>query len=218
MQDPIRRTVITRGIQGEPSIELHPPRFRYFLLTDEPTHRMVHGDKDFYFTTSYISTTSALHRDLAAKFNRTEEHRIWQVALGTEPTGTNYPSGALSHSEARIIDPGDKLIGDVISASDAFIVEFKENGRWITENADMVNTNDIIIEDHAPLPLFNQDNDFFGRISGSSSTSFSRSTLTVNGLTSSSSISSSSTLIKSTAITARAKASIKPGTLGLGNL
>jgi hypothetical protein len=180
---------------------------------------MVHGDKDFYFTTSYISTTSALYRDLAAKFNRTEEHRIWQVTLSTEPTGTNYPSGALSHSEARIIDPGDKLIGDVISASDAFVVEFKENGRWVTENTDMDNTNDTItLEDHAPLPLFNQDNDFFGRMSGSSSTSFGRSTFTVNGLTSSSSISSSSTLIKSTAITARPKPSIKPGTLGLGNL
>lgn len=218
-QDPIKRRVITRGIQGEPSIELHPPRFRYFLLTDEPTHRMVHGDKDFYFTTSYISTTSALYRDLAAKFNRTEEHRIWQVTLSTEPTGTNYPSGALSHSEARIIDPGDKLIGDVISASDAFVVEFKENGRWVTENTDMDNTNDTItLEDHAPLPLFNQDNDFFGRMSGSSSTSFGRSTFTVNGLTSASSISSSSTLIKSTAITARPKPSIKPGTLGLGNL
>ena len=180
---------------------------------------MVHGDKEFYFTTSYISTTSALHRDLAAKFSRTEEHRIWQVTLGTEPTGTNYPSGALSHSEARVVDPGDKLIGDVISATDAFVVEFKENGRWITDNADMVNTNDtIIVEDQAPLPLFNQDNNFFGRMGGSSSTSFGRSTLTVNGLTSSSSISSSSALIKSTAITTRPKTAIKPGTLGLGNL
>ncbi len=180
---------------------------------------MVHGDKEFYFTTSYVSTTSALHRDLAAKFNRTEEHRIWQVTLGTEPTGTNYPSGALSLSEARVIDPGDKLIGDVISASDAFVVEFKENGRWTTDNADMVDTNDpIILEDQAPLPLFNQDNDFFSRMSGSSSTSLGRSPLTMNGLTSSSSISSSSALIKSTAITARPKASIKPGTLGLGNL
>ncbi|KAF8273104.1 hypothetical protein EI94DRAFT_1769417 [Lactarius quietus] len=189
-QDPIKRRVITRGIQAESSIELHPPRFRYFLLTDEPANRMVHGDKEFYFTTSYISTTSALHRDLSAKFNRTEEHRIWQVTLGTEPTGTNYPSGALSHSEARIIDPGDKLIGDVISASDAFVVEFKENGS-------------------CSPPLFDQDNDFFSRVGGSSSTSFSRSTFTVNG---------SSALTKSTAITTRPKTSIKPGTLGLGNL
>ena len=181
---------------------------------------MVHGDKELYFTTSFISTTSALHRDLAAKFNRTEEHRIWQVTLGTEPTGTNYPSGALSRSEARVIEPGDKLIGDVISASDAFVVEFRENGRWITDNTDTVdvNTDAIIIEDHAPLPLFSQDNDFFSRMSGSSSTSFGRSAFTMNGFTSSSSISSSSALIKSTAITARPKASIKPGTLGLGNL
>ncbi|KAH9167465.1 hypothetical protein EDB89DRAFT_1997415 [Lactarius sanguifluus] len=218
-QDPIKRRVITRGIQGEPSIELHPPRFRYFLLTDEPANRMVHGDKVFYFTTSYVSTTNTLHRDLAAKFNRTEEHRIWQVTLGTEPTGTNYPSGALSSSEARVIDPGDKLIGDVISASDAFVVEFKENGKWITDNVDMVDTNDtIILEDQAPLPLFNQENNFFGRLSGSSSTSLGRSPLTISGLASSSSISGSSTFIKSTPITARPKASIKPGTLGLGNL
>ncbi|KAH9074760.1 hypothetical protein EDB83DRAFT_2353143 [Lactarius deliciosus] len=218
-QDPIKRRVITRGIQGEPSIELHPPRFRYFLLTDEPANRMVHGDKVFYFTTSSVSTTNALHRDLAAKFNRTEEHRIWQMTLGTEPTGTNYPSGALSSSEARVIDPGDKLIGDVIGASDAFVVEFKENGKWITDNVDMVDTNDtIILEDQAPLPLFNQENNFFGRLTGSSSTSLGRSPLTINGLASSSNISGSSTLIKSTAITARPKASIKPGTLGLGNL
>jgi hypothetical protein len=63
----------------------------------------------------------------------TEEHRIWQITLNNEPTGTNYPSGALTPSEARIIEPGDKLIGDVISASDAFIVEFKENNRWIAD-------------------------------------------------------------------------------------
>ena len=217
-QDTIKRRVITRGIQGEPSIELHPPRFRYFLLTDEPANRMVHGDKEFYFTTSYVSTTSALHRDLAAKFNRTEEHRIWQVTLANEPTGTNYPSGALSPSDARIIDPGDKLIGDVISATDAFVVEFKENGRWTTDNADMVDTNDTITLEDRTSPLFNQENDFFSRMSGSSSTSFGRSTLTTNGLTSPSNIPSSSAFMKSTTMTTRPKASIKPGTLGLGNL
>jgi ubiquitin carboxyl-terminal hydrolase 4/11 len=218
-QDPIKRKVITRGIQGEPSIELYPPRFRYFLLTDEPANRMVHGDKEFYITTSSVSTTNALHHDLAAEFDRTEDHRIWQITLGSEPKGTNYPSGALALSEARIIDPGDKLIGDVISASDAFIVEFKENGRWITDTTDTVDTNDTgTVEDRAPLPLFSQGTDFFSRMSGSSSASISRPTLTINGLTSSSGLSSTSTLNKSTAIAPRPKSSIKPGTLGLGNL
>jgi len=215
-QSPITRKVITRGIQGEPSIELHPPRFRYFLLTDEPANRMVHGDKEFYFTTSYVSTTSALHRDLAAKFHRTEEHRIWQITLNNEPKGTNYPSGALARSEARLIAPGDKLIGDVISASDAFIVEFKENGRWITDTNETNGTGTV--EDRGSLPLFNQGTDFFSRMGGSSSTSVGRSTLTINGLTSPSGLSSTSSLSKSTTITTRPRASIKPGTLGLGNL
>jgi ubiquitin carboxyl-terminal hydrolase 4/11 len=218
-QDPIKRKVITRGIQGEPSIEMYPPRFRYFLLTDEPANRMVHGDKEFYITTSSVSTTNALHHDLAAEFDRNEDHRIWQITLGNEPKGTNYPSGALALSEARIVDPGDKLIGDVISASDAFIVEFKENGRWITDTADTVDTNDTVtVEDGAPLPLFSQGTDFFSRMSGSSSASISRPTLTINGLTSSSGLSSTSTLSKSTAIAPRPKTLIKPGTLGLGNL
>ncbi|KAI0289608.1 hypothetical protein BC826DRAFT_914263 [Russula brevipes] len=220
-QSPIKRKVIVRGIQGEPSIELHPPRFRYFLLTDEPANRMVHGDKELYFTTSCVSTTSALHRDLAAKFHRPDEHRIWQITLGSEPAGTNYPSGALALSEARVVDPGDKLIGDVISASDAFIIEFKENGRWIADPTDSVDTNDTgMIEDRTPLPLFSQGNDFFSRMGGSSSssTSLGRSTLTVNGLTSPSSISSTSSLNKPTTIATRPRASIKPGTLGLGNL
>jgi hypothetical protein len=180
---------------------------------------MVHGGREFYITTSSVSTTSALHRDLAAKFGRSEEHRIWQITLGSEPVGTNYPSGALALSEARIVDPGDKLIGDVISASDAFIVEFKESGRWIADTTDTNDTNDTgMIEDRAPVPLFSQGTDFFSRISGSSSTSIGRSTLTINGLTSPSSISSTSTLSKSTAIATRPKTSIKPGTLGLGNL
>lgn len=218
-QGPIKRKVITRGIQGELSIELHPPRFRYFLLTDEPANRMVHGDKEFSITTSYVSTTNALHRDLAAKFDRSEEHRIWQITLGNEPIGTNYPSGALLLSEARVVEPGDKLIGDVISASDAFIVEFKENGRWIADITDTVDTNDTgTVDDRAPLPLFNQGSDFFSRMGGSSSTSIGRSTLTINGLTSPSSLSSTSTLSKSTGIANRPKTSIKPGTLGLSNL
>jgi ubiquitin carboxyl-terminal hydrolase 4/11/15 len=216
-QSPIKRKVIARGIQREPSIELHPPRFRYFLLTDEPANRMVHGDKELYFTTSYVSTTSALHRDLADKFHRTEEHRIWQITLSNEPTGTNYPSGALSLSEARLNEPGNKLIGDVISASDAFIVEFKENGKWVTDTT--TDTNETgTVEDRAPLPLFSQGGDFFSRMGGSSSTSFGRSTLTINGLTSPSGLSSTSSLSKSTTIAARPRASIKPGTLGLGNL
>jgi len=219
-QPPIKRKVITRGIQGEPSIELHPPRFRYFLLTDEPAHRMIYGDKDSYFTTSYVSTTSSLHRDLAAKFNRTEEYRIWQITLNNQPTGTNYPSGALNLSEARVIEPGDKLIGDVISASDAFIVEFKENGRWIVSTTGKNNTNEAgTTEDRAPLPLFSQDTDFFGRMGGSSSsTSRGRTTLTTNGLTSPSSASSTSSLNKATTLATRPRPSIRPGTLGLGNL
>jgi ubiquitin carboxyl-terminal hydrolase 4/11/15 len=181
---------------------------------------MVHGDQEFYFTTSYVSTTSALHRDLAARFNRIEEHRIWQISLNNnEPTGTNYPSGALVPSEARIVEPSDKLIGDVISASDAFIVEFKESGRWIADTTDNNGTNETgAAEDQAPLPLFSQGTDFFSRMSGSSNTSLGRTTLTINGLTSPSGASSTSTLNKSTAITTRPRASIKPGTLGLGNL
>lgn len=217
-QSPIKRKVITRGIQGEPSIELHPPRFRYFLLTDEPANRMVHGEKSFYFTTSSVSTTSALHRDLAAQFNRAEEHRIWQITLGNEPSGSNYPSGALSLSESRIVEPSDKLIGDVISASDAFIVEFKENGRWITDTTDTIDTSGTsTVEDRAPLPLFSQGSDFFSRMGGSSSSTLGRS-ITINGLTSSSGASSTSSLNKSTTIATRPRASIKPGTLGLGNL
>jgi hypothetical protein len=181
---------------------------------------MVHGDREFYITTSSVSTISTLHRDLAAKFGRMEEHRIWQITLSNEPTGTNYPSGALASSEARIIDPGDKLIGDVISASDAFIVEFKENGKWIADTTDTSDTTDAgTDEDRAPLPLFSQGTDFFSRINGSSSsTSIGRSTLTINGLTSPSGMSSTSTLNKSIAIASRPKTSIKPGTLGLGNL
>jgi hypothetical protein len=180
---------------------------------------MIHGDKDFYFTTSYVSTTSSLHRDLAARFNRTEEHRIWQITLNNQPTGTNYPSGALSLSEARVIEPSDKLIGDVISASDAFIVEFKENGRWITSTTGKNSTNATsTIENQTPLPLFSQDTEFFGRMSGSPSTSRGRSTLTINGLTSPSGASSTSSLNKTTTLAARPRPSIKPGTLGLGNL
>jgi len=178
---------------------------------------MVHGDKDIHFTTSYVSTTSALHRDLAAKFHRSEEHRIWQITSSNEPTGTNYPSGALALSEARLIEPGEKLIGDVISASDAFIVEFKENGGWITDTTDNKDETSTV-DDRAPVPLFSQGTDFFSRMGGSASTSVGRSTLTINGLTSPSGMSSTSSSSKSTAIASRPRASIKPGTLGLGNL
>jgi hypothetical protein len=180
---------------------------------------MVRGDKKCYFTTSYVSTTSTLHRDLAAKFNRTEEHRIWQITLNNEPAGTNYPLGALKLSEARVIEPGDKLIGDVISASDGFIVEFKENNRWIADTTDTNDANETsAVEDRAPLPIFGPSNDFFGRMGGTSNTSLGRTTLTINGLTSPSSASSTSSFNKSTTMTTRPRASIKPGTLGLGNL
>jgi hypothetical protein len=177
---------------------------------------MVYGDKTFYFNTSYVSTTSTLHCDLAAKFNRTEEHRIWQITLNNEPTGTNYPSGALTPSQARIIEPGDKLIGDVISASDAFIVEFKENDRWIADTTDTNKTGTV--EDQSSLPLFSQGTGFFSRMNGSSSTSLRRTTPTINGLTSPSCASSSSSLSKPTTMATRPRASIKPGTLSLGNL
>ena len=204
-QSSIRRKVITRGVQGEPSVELRPPRFRYSILTNEPANRIVHGDLDLHFTTSYVSTTSALHRDLAAKFHRTEEHHIWQITLSNEPTGTNYPSDALTLSEARVNEPGEKLIGDVISASDAFIVEFKENGRWITDTTDTSETGTV--EDRAPVPLFNQGADFFSRVGGSGSTSLGRTTLTINGLTSPSGISSTSSSSKSTTVAARPRSS-----------
>ncbi|KAI0272603.1 hypothetical protein BC834DRAFT_817600 [Gloeopeniophorella convolvens] len=217
-QEPLKRKVITRGAQAEPTIELHPPRFRYFILTDEPANRMVHGGKDLYLTTSFASTTNALHRDLAAKLGRSEEHRIWQITSGSEPAGSNYPSGALDLADARIIESNDKFIGDVISASDAFIVEFKENGRWVTETSDATETNDASAIEDQTLPLFNQDNDFFSRIGGGSSSTRGQTSVTINGIASSSGASSSSALIKSSPVATRPKSSIKPGTLGLGNL
>ncbi|KAI0065534.1 cysteine proteinase [Artomyces pyxidatus] len=212
---PLSRRVITRGIAREPTLELFPPRLRVFRLVDASSSLTTTGSTQYVIHSSAATLVKDLLRDLANTVEpaSVDEYRVWRVE-GADLAGCDYPSGRLIQSGAEVLPSSEKTLADaLIESEDAFVVEFMKDGRWIMEvpPAKALNGNgpDFGLPNNVPPPLFSQDTDFFGRMSGSTSTASAGP---------SSNISSSSKQSVTITVPFNKKPSIDPGTLGLGNM
>ncbi|TFY74055.1 hypothetical protein EWM64_g9957, partial [Hericium alpestre] len=221
-QHTLRRTVITRGLSQQISIELHPPRLRVFRLVDDPVSVETSGTTEYTTTSSSARRVKDLLLDLASTIDplSTEEYRVWRVE-GATLGGSDYPLGKLIQQTAEILEPSDKTLADaMIESDDAFVVEFAKEGVWIVDEAKRAVITGKLVED-VPPPLFSQESDFFSKLgkSSSSSTAIDSTSVSANGVLSSD-VPASSALLKPAlplSTTAR-KPTNEPGTLGLGNM
>ena len=233
----------TRGGSQELFVECYVPRFKIYRLRpgediaitgqgEIPTIRMSlrASARDFLVELGRVFHVSPP----AARYWRTE------VASGMD-IGVDYPAGRLSSSGAEPFDVSDtdldKAIGDLlVNPSDEFVVEIKENDKWVIDveqfhqrqrqqpetsvTASVPNGLTASAEASGSLkpgdqqPLF-KSGGFFGEMSNRMGIASS------NGTSHGSGTASSSTLKPPANIAGRSKPTPglrTPGTLGLSNL
>lgn len=211
------RRVIPRGMSKESAIELFPPRFRVYRLSDDTSNFAPASAKS---TEIYLESSEAqLVKDLLpllalrADPSTSAQYRVWKVQLPEPEDGSEIPKRKFVELGAELVEPSDKTLSDaLIDSEHSFVVEFEEHGSWIMDvppakalHGNGADTSSIFI---APPPLFGQ-NGFFDRMEQSRPPS-----LNANG------VPSSSALLKPASFTPniRKKPAHTPGTLGLGNM
>ncbi|EKM81724.1 hypothetical protein AGABI1DRAFT_118809 [Agaricus bisporus var. burnettii JB137-S8] len=209
------RRVVPRGAAKEPTLELHPPRFRVLplarprcaLRSDRPPCKWISlssGD-----TMALLCTTLA--DAVKTPDQTTTPYRIWRVDPnddGWENYG--FPADRVWPARGKVIEESVKTLEeDGLESEDGFVVEFKQTDGWIL--------NDQGMQPQLPtvnLPIFNSSDGFFNKMGSTSSSSKSRSINNSSSLTTPPKSSSSSTSLSNS----RNSRSLVPGTLGLSNM
>ncbi|KAF9221344.1 cysteine proteinase [Gyrodon lividus] len=220
--NPLPRTVIARGQFGEPSLELRPPRLKVLSLVDLKSDGPI-GPSHGYVTLSTKDTVRALSRELVANVptRPSVPCRIWKIQPG-EFEGSQFPASKLTAHGAELLIINDKTLEEaLIESDDPFVVEFQQDGKWVSDQSSTP------VSDSAapsiPPPLFGSGDDFFSRLGKNSVTTPS----TQHGQTPSSTPTAGSSSVKAkdsqgTSFKSlgfsKNKAAREPGTLGLGNM
>ena len=214
--------MIARGILQEPSLELHPPRLKAFVLSKDFNLEVATGPPPRYVCLSCKDSVKTLCKSLADVFT-TKSHlpyRVWKVEGGVFD-GSEYPPSKLLPGGASALEENDTTLEDaLIESEDSFVVEFKEGATWIIDIPQP--SRSIILPSDIPPPLFSSGNDFFSRLANNSSSSSMRTSTTDTVLPKQTP--SSSTLLRpSVSISGFGSSNNRmnsqvPGTLGLGNM
>ncbi|KIJ20849.1 hypothetical protein PAXINDRAFT_165689 [Paxillus involutus ATCC 200175] len=216
---PLPRTVIARGQFGEPSLELRPPRLKVLSLVDSKGDGPI-GPPHGYVTLSTKDTVRTLSRELVASVSARSSvpYRIWKIQPG-EFEGSQFPASKLTVHGAEILNVDDKTLEEaLIEFDDPFVVEFQQDGKWISDPA-----STPVSSSSAPPPLFGSGDDFFSRLSQNSAVATNiqpgqtRSLAPTAGSSSVKPKDSQVIPFKSFGFS-KAKATQEPGTLGLGNM
>ncbi|KAF9813978.1 hypothetical protein IEO21_05349 [Rhodonia placenta] len=219
---PLPRTVIPRGIQAEPSLELHPLCIRVHVLSAQAVPG-IEVEPSKVFVSVKDSLANVQDKILALpNFDRQRQYRIWKLAEGGSGlTQLSCTPEQLKELGAVVIQPSHKTVEDeLIEEDDAFVVEPQEEGLWIVADDEVpaqagtvsTSTSQSTITQGSAPKLFNTGQDFFSEIQAKSA---------VSG-TSSATSSAQKPSAKSTSLTVAPRAKIPfamdPGTLGLGNM
>ncbi|KAL0572285.1 hypothetical protein V5O48_009688 [Marasmius crinis-equi] len=155
----IARKTISRGHQVQ--LELHPPRFKVLLLTDEPVEK-TDSPSHKYVTLSSRDTVKTLCQTLAKAVSPTSgymgPYRVWAIENTNGDVDfnyTKYPHTELDPTVHKIVEASDTLIDDAYEPEYPFVVEFKGDDKWIV---------DVPNAQKPPVPLFNSSEGFFNKM------------------------------------------------------
>jgi ubiquitin carboxyl-terminal hydrolase 4/11/15 len=210
----------------KPSLELHPPRLKAFVLSNDFNLETATGPPPRYVCISSKDSLKALCKQLADAVSSSPRlpYRVWKVE-GGDFDGSEYPPSKLLPGGASILEENDTSLEDaLVESEDSFVVEFKEGENWIVDvprTIEPLSSTELLPS--APPPLFSSGDDFFSRMgnASSSSTIMMTSAAMGNDLLANP---SSSTLLRPAATMDtfgsfnRRNNSQEPGTLGLGNM
>jgi ubiquitin carboxyl-terminal hydrolase 4/11/15 len=202
------------------SLELHPPRLKALVLSKDVTD--VTGLPHPYVTVSSKDTVKDLLTALAsAAFpwkDPSVSSRVWKVA-SEDFEGSQYPLSKLDPggSSELLFDKGQTVEEALIEPFDAFVVEFQEEGKWLVGGPDESHTNGAaIVPPEVPPPLFSAENNFFDRMSHSSSATKYNASAHRTSLAGPSTLKAAAPIKYGSSSTR--KFTEEPGTLGLGNM
>ncbi|KZT63497.1 cysteine proteinase [Daedalea quercina L-15889] len=214
------RKVIARGVQNEPTLELHPLRLKAHILTSSAVPGVTRPPR--FVTVSVQDTMDDLYKTLANPSTiASRMYRIWRL-VENDSSLDQVPCTPkqLKQCGATQIQPSSRKVGEeLIEPGDSFVVEFQEDGIWVVDSSEVtprpVFDSQSTVTQSTPK-LFGPDSEFFGQfLANASSTS-------VSNVTSSPAkpvLSNMPDRIGSSAVVPRSKGGgSEPGTLGLGNM
>ncbi|KAJ7912748.1 hypothetical protein B0H13DRAFT_2006012 [Mycena leptocephala] len=217
---PLPRTVIMRGEQKEPTVELYPLRMTVMRMVRNRAGETETTEPASSISMSFSCATTAFdfNKSLASRLRptgvaETNPFRVWKVGA-PPPAGFDleeFPVDDFSTYECENVDGNPRTLDEAgFMQGDAFVVEFKTPRGWLVESPTM-DSEPPPLETAVTLtvpegPLFPSGEGFFAKMGGQRSSSprtsspfgFGRGSLT----------SSSSSVAKT----------LEPGTLGLGNM
>ncbi|TFY56209.1 hypothetical protein EVJ58_g7783, partial [Rhodofomes roseus] len=219
------RKVIGRGDQSEPTLELHPPRLKVHVLTSNAVPGV--SMPPHFVAVSVKDTTEDLWEKLASSVAPGDSRhlRIWRLPEGDSSWDQ------LSCSPEQLKQRGGTMLSrtqstveeELIEAGDSFVVEFKEDEKWIVDakevpaqpgGASASNSQSTVTQ--ITPKLFGAEADFFDLIQARTSPT---SVSNVASSPAKAFLSNASNRIGSSAVATRSKGGgSEPGTLGLGNM
>lgn len=214
---PLPRQTIARGINKNIiSIELHPPKFRIYLLTKDDAS----SQSSLLEPVTITLSTHATLKDLCSASTSVVQtstatdlppSRVWRLgdANFNHPT-RDLPVSKLAAAEIldATADESKTLEAAAFESGDSFVVEFQDatTREWLVKN-----------EAEAPAqPLFKSNDGFFNRMSASTSSIFSGSNTKSNN-DAKAEVDKKMALVKKEKLKEKERW-IEPGTLGLGNM
>lgn len=213
--------MIARGHLGEPSLELRPPRLKVLSLVDSQSDGPI-GPLHGYVTLSTKDTVRALSKELVASISARSNipYRIWKIQPG-EYVGSQFPVSKLAAHGAELLEINDKTLEEaLIEFDDPFVVEFQQDGKWITDQTWTVPAS---VAPSVPPPLFAGE-DFFSRL-GKGSVTTSVTQIQPRQVPSPAPSASSSAKVQDSQVVpfksfgfSKNRVPQEPGTLGLGNM
>ena len=219
------RKVIARGIAQEPSLEIHPPRFRALVLSDDLSSDAITGPPPPVISLSSKDSVRTLFRHLANAFpsNAGYPFRIWRVDLG-DVEGSIFPSSKLSaHNGVEVIESDLSVEEDDMRPGSTFVVEFKKGSEWTVSLPQSDATSVIKVD--VPPPLFASGSNDFSQNSKSPSSSKQKSSPAILNQVVSKVMSTSSGIMSTSFLGSSGFGGShsyskpqQPGTLGLGNM
>ena len=221
--NPLPRTVISQTF-SQTALELRPPRLKVLVLKDLGPNGDITGPPHPYVTVSIKDTMKTLFEKLVAPLTarRNVPYKIWKIDPGEFP-GSHFPASKLVSCGAVLMnEEAEKTVeGSMIEPDDPFVVEFQENGSWISDAPQLQASVPTV---HVPPPLFGPETDFFSRMSNNRASVTSTQSLYTPSPSrrASSSKENETSVIPFNKSFGFSKTSFKtiqePGTLGLGNM
>ena len=216
------RKVITRGVQAETSLELHPPKLMLHVLTNNAAPEGTIPPR--VVTVSANDTIEQLYEVVSSSLSGagSRQRRIWKLSVSDTPwEQLSCSPDQLKQRGGVVLEPTRHTIDEkLVLTGDALVVEFQEDSDWVVNVSDIpqqptstpVSESQSTVAQSAPKRF--SENGFLDWIQKNSPT--------VSNVTSSPAepvLSNTSNRAGPSSVVTRSRGStLEPGTLGLGNM